>query len=242
MKRLDFLKDWYQKEDDRQTALNNSLSIPIGILTGLFAIIFFLTNEFSFKEEENLWISLLFILLISSSAISWLVVIYNLFISYNKLLKGYEYQALPFPSQLNEQYENLEKWYEENKDQLETSDTVDSIYENQLIEMFTDYLEINISNNDTKAKHLFIAKKTLLITIIIVVISAIPYTLNKILTKSDDKIHKVEIQNHKGFQTQETSKVNIQNSIPLNSDIQQIEIINIDSIKYINSKYKSDSI
>ena len=206
MNRFDFFKDWYQREDERLSDLNNSLNIPIGILTGLFAIIFFLIKEFNL-QEENYWILLSFFFLIISSIIFWIIVIFHLFKSYNKLFKGYEYEAFPFPSQLNNQYEELKKWHDENKEELDQEDTVESIYQNQLIEMISGYLEVNITNNDSKSKHLFIAKKFLLITIILISISVIPYSLNKILTKAPDKIQKIEIQNLSEIFQNVTSKM-----------------------------------
>ena len=96
MNRLDFFIEWYHKENERRTSLNDSLNIPIGILTGLFALMFFLLKEFDFDNEINNWILYSFVIFLAISIFFWLLVVFNLFRSYNKLYKGFEYDGLPF--------------------------------------------------------------------------------------------------------------------------------------------------
>lgn len=193
MDRLSFLIDWYHKENERRTSLNDSLNIPIGILTGLFALMFFLIKEFDFKSEIHLWISFSFIVFLSASIIFWLLVVYNLFMSYNKLFKGYEYDGLPFATQLDEQYKGLVDYYNKYKGQLNQNTTIDSLYEEQLIEMLSEYINTNVDNNDKKSEYLHVAKQFLFGCIMSIIICAIPFVINFLEYK--DNPNKIKIEN-----------------------------------------------
>jgi len=236
MNRLNFLIDWYHKENERHSNLNNSLSIPIGILTGLFALFFFLVKEFSFKNESHFYIKLLFISFLILACIFWLLVVFNLFRSYNNLFKGYEYKGLPYPTTLNEQYEILEKFVNDNKKELDSDDTAQSFYESQLIEMLSDDLNRNISNNDIKSRYLHIAKKYLLGCIIAVIISAAPFMAHYIQNGKQDKIYNVDIKNAKDFGSRKEYDVTIKNSKDFEAGKQSVTIENIDKL---NNKIKS---
>jgi hypothetical protein len=236
MNRLDFLIDWYHKENERHSNLNNSLSIPIGILTGLFALFFFLVKEFSFKSESHFYIKLLFVSFLILACICWLLVVFNLFCSYNNLFKGYEYKGLPYPTILNEQYENLEKFVSENKDELDSDDTAQNFYESQLIEMLSDDLNRNLANNDIKSRYLHIAKKYLLGCIIAVIVSAVPFMVNYIQNGKEDKIYNIDVKNAKDFSLRKEYDVTIKNSKDFKQDRQAVTIENIDKL---NNKIKS---
>lgn len=54
MDKLDFLIDWYKREEDRKNSLETSLNIPIGILTIVFAVHFFLVRDFDFASSSTL--------------------------------------------------------------------------------------------------------------------------------------------------------------------------------------------
>lgn len=195
MERLDFYIDWYQKENERQISLNDSLNLPIGILTGLFAVIFFMLKEFTFSTETRKWVLFAFILLIIAALICWIIVAYNLFMSYNKLHKGYEYKGIPYPTTLNEHYEKLQGYIEENKSMLDSKITIDSLFKSQLSEMVSEYLNRNILNNDQKSKYLHISKRFLLICILFIILSSTPFLCNYIKYQDNKEITKVQVMN-----------------------------------------------
>lgn len=195
MDRINFTIDWFHKENDRQISLNDSLNIPIGILTGVFALVFYMFTSFSFSSEKSSIIEISFVLLIILTLLCWIIVVYFLFKSYNNLFNSFEYKGIPFPTVLNEQYENLEKYVSENKELLDDSITVDTLYEKQLGEMLSEYLNRNIENNDRKSWYLHLAKKFLLGCIISVILCAIPFTIHFCLNKEIEKVQKVEISN-----------------------------------------------
>lgn len=83
MKRFDFMLQWYHKENERTHNLTTSLNIPIGILTALAAIFYFLLTQFDFLPPRPL--SFIFISLISLSILLWFVSAFNVFRnSYNQ--------------------------------------------------------------------------------------------------------------------------------------------------------------
>ncbi|WP_417289911.1 hypothetical protein [Corallibacter sp.] len=195
MNRLNFIIEWYHKENERRLSLNDSLNIPIGILTGLFALFFFIAKEFTFSKESYSITEIIFIICLSISLILWISVVYNLFMSYNKLFKGYEYKGLPYPTELSEQHKKLVLFVEENKNELGYETTADSIYEEQLEQMINEYLNRNINNNDTKSQYLHDAKKYLLSCIIFTLICSVPFSINYIKNKNNEKIYKINIEN-----------------------------------------------
>ncbi len=195
MDRLDYIIDWYHKENERQNSLNNSLNIPIGILTGIFALMFYMFTSFSFSKETNYLLEFSFIVLIILSIFLWFIVVYFLFKSYNNLFNNYEYKAIPFPTELNEQYEKLEAYVIKNKELLDDKTTANSLYEKQFLLMISEYLNRNIENNDTKSWYLHLAKKFLLVCIISIILCAIPFTIHYWLNKEIENIQKVEIIN-----------------------------------------------
>jgi len=192
MDRLNFLIDWYHKENERQTALNNSLNIPIGILTAIFALIFFLVKEFNFGSTTNT-IVIPFLVFLGLAVISWIIAIFYLFRSYNNFFRGYEYDGLPFATQLNEYHEQLLTYYEKNKDQLGKDVDADSLYEDNLREMLSEYINTNIDNNDRKTEYLHKAKQFLFGSIISIIICSIPFMIDFVNHK--DEIPSIKIVN-----------------------------------------------
>lgn len=177
MNRLDFAIEWYHKENERQTALNESLNIPVGILTGVFALYFYMVNEYGFELKNHTIITCVFVLLLIASMGFWLYVLFHLFLAYNNGFKGYTYQAIPYPTVINEQFETLTTFAEDNKDALE-GDTAEDLFEVQFHEMLSGYLNVNIENNDKKSFHIHTAKTNLLRCIIFLILSFVPFSVS----------------------------------------------------------------
>lgn len=194
MNKLDFTIDWYHKENERQNALNDSLNIPIGILTAIFALYSYLINEYGFETKINWLVTLGFILLLCLSAGFWLYVLYQLFRAYNDGFNGYTYQALPYPTVMNEYYQSLATFLEEHNDDKNLQD-IDQLYDNQLHEMISGYLNVNIGNNDKKSYHIHTAKTNLLRCIIFLILSIIPFSFVYIHHKNNAGPQEVIIKN-----------------------------------------------
>ena len=193
LNRIDFLKEWFYKEEERKNSLNDSLNIPIGILTGLIAIISYLFKEF-YPLNENQLIKFLFYFLIILSLFFWLISVFKLLQSYNDLYKGYSYLGFPKPSFLKDDNEALNKYYSDYKDDLDDSISLQSLEEDSLESLLTKCLETNVYNNDRKSAYLHSSKIHILNCLITILLSSAFYTANYISNKND-KIQKIEITN-----------------------------------------------
>ncbi len=193
MKRVDFLKDWFYKEDERKNSLNDSLNIPIGILSGLIAIISYLFNEFK-PLNENQLIKFFFYFLMILSLFFWLISVFKLLKSYNDFYNGYSYLGFPKPSFLKDDNEALRKYYNDYKDDLDDSISLQSLEEDNLETLLTRCLETNVYNNDRKSAYLHSSKIHILNCLITILFSSAFYTVNYIGNKND-KIQKIEIIN-----------------------------------------------
>lgn len=193
MKRFEFVIEWYHKENERNNSLHDSLNIPIGILSAISAIMYFLLTQFTFKPYTS--ICFCFIALVVIVAGLWIEILIRLSLAYNNLFKGYTYEYLPLPSDLNQQYQALENYVSTNSATLDPSITADLLYEEQLYDMVSGYLDININNNDRKSMNLFKARRSILICIFFVILSFFPFGFNYIKYNQNNKVQEVVIKN-----------------------------------------------
>lgn len=208
MNKLDFIIEWYYKENDRQISLNDSLNIPIGVLTGLFVIFYYMVSTFSFSEETHLFVTIPFIIFMIFGAVFSILVVFYLFKSYNNFTGHFEYKMLTYPTILNKHFENLQKYVVENKQLLDTETTAETLYEKDLYEMLSEYLNRNIDNNNRKTKFLYKAKKFLLYSVISVFLCAIPFYFNQTLNKKNIKPQQINTSVSDSCNTnQVTSKI-----------------------------------
>jgi hypothetical protein len=192
--RIEFLKEWFYKEDERKNALNDSLNIPIGILTALIALISFLFNEFNSMNESN-YIKYPFYFFIVISLIFWFISVFKLLQSYNDFYTGYSYLGFPKPSFLKDENEILKNYLEEYKELLGDDTTLDSLEKNSLEILLTKCLETNVYNNDRKSAYLHSSKIHIINSLISILVSCVFFTINYIGNK-DEKIQKIEITNY----------------------------------------------
>jgi hypothetical protein len=193
LNRIEFLKEWFYKEDERKNSLNDSLNIPIGLLTGLIAIISYIFNEFNSLNEKP-FIRNCFYFLIIVSIIFWLISVFKLLQSYNDLYKGYSYLGFPRPSFLKDDNESLKKYYSDYKDDLDDGISLQSLEEDNLETLLTKCLDTNVYNNDRKSAYLHSSKIHILNCLITILLSSTLFTFNYINNK-EEKIQKIEITN-----------------------------------------------
>lgn len=193
MDRIEFIKEWFYKEDERKNSLNDSLNIPIGILTALIALTSYIFNEFNPINEKD-YIKHLFYFFIFISLTFWLISVFKLLQSYNDLYKGYSYLGFPKPSFLKDDSEILKKYIDENKELLDKNITLEELEKNNLENLMIQCLETNVYNNDRKSAYLHSSKIHIINCLIFIVLSSAIYTKNYIGNKND-KINKVEITN-----------------------------------------------
>src|SRR5690606_21495794 len=165
MKKIDFLLNWFYKENDRRIELESSMNIPISILTALIAGIYFLILNYNFKS--NIVLDLIFMILISLCVIFWLISICNLIISYNNFFKGFSYKTFPNANFLDIETKNINEYYEKYKEDLKSEgfNQVKQI-ESNVCEFLKECIDYNTIKNDKKSFYLYRCKIHLIICII----------------------------------------------------------------------------
>lgn len=195
MDRFNFILEWYYKEFDRRESLNGALTIPIGIITGLLTTIFFICKEFDYQIASNKIILYLFIGLLVYSILNLFHVAFYLFKSYNNFFKGYLYGRLPSVSELDKQYSIIQEYYNQYEKELAPDQSAISIYENQIIELLEECIDINIDHNSHRSELLFKAKKLIIKSVIPIIICSIIYVFNYVKSNNiDDNIPKSVIE------------------------------------------------
>jgi hypothetical protein len=174
--KLEFLIDWYKREEDRKNSLETSLNIPIGILTIVFAVHFFLVRDFDYTNSSILERGV-FLTSIIISVIAALVTVYLVLKSYHNIESEYLYNGLPFPSQLFKYEKDLIDFYKENAADFGEVDGKEKFKE-YLTEKFTEHIDRNAANNDNKSNFLHQSKRFIFVTLAFMVISFVPYLTN----------------------------------------------------------------
>ncbi|MBF4473727.1 hypothetical protein [Flavobacterium sp. HJJ] len=194
MNKFEFKKDWFYKEEERKDTLNNTLNIPIGILTAIIAGLYFIITKFNYENCGGNILKFLFITIILFTSIFWLASIYYLLRSYNNLYDGYKYKAFPSAHFIEDEYNNLETYYNTYKDSLAPNITLDSLVEDNIEIILTNCLDTNIFNNDRKSAYLHDAKIQILNCILSLFVASIFYTFNYIYHEKNET-HRILITN-----------------------------------------------
>jgi hypothetical protein len=173
MDQFAFFKDLYLKEEDRRIAINDSLSIPIAVITALVSIAFFLLTTYDYSQHGV--VTWLFVLLVGTSIILIFVSVYSLIRAFSNLIHGYKYKGLPYPQDLLNWHKELVKYYTaEDGGFVQAEDE----YQKHLIDEFAAYASFNMKVNDRKSKHLFIAKKFMVLSLVCLTVACFPYSYN----------------------------------------------------------------
>jgi hypothetical protein len=154
---------------------------------------YFLFNEFNFREELSL-IIVLYLLLLLTTIIFWVLGVYNLLKSYNDLYKGYSYDGFPNATFLKDDFIQLKAYYEENKDNLNPETTLNSLVEDNLEIVLTNCLITNVYNNDRKSVYLHKAKIHMINCVIVIFITSLFFAINH-AKNENNKIQQIEIIN-----------------------------------------------
>lgn len=175
MNRIEFLINWYHKEIERRASLNASINIPIGVLSAILLLIFFSLKNFNQLEDVNTFAICIFNFTIFFSFLFWIIAVYYLCVSYNRLFKGYNYDELPYPTQLNRYYGEISTYYNNYYESFNDFVTADSIYKEQMIIILSKCLDTNLDNNAIKSKYLHISKKFIFSSLISTILCLIIY-------------------------------------------------------------------
>lgn len=198
-----FLLEWYYKEDDRKYALDNSLNIPIGILTAFAAVIYYLITKYNY-ESENIYFKMIFIFLVLLAITFWFIIIRFILLSYNDMYKGYTYDYLPCVDFAQKEEEYLKDYYEEHKTYfLENNITFEKLLQESIDKIISNCIQTNMYNNDKKANYQYLSKKHLINCIIVIFLAGIFYSINYILHEKQE-IYNIKIMNQQKILNQTT--------------------------------------
>ncbi len=188
MDQLEFYKDLFHKENDRRHLVNNSLNIPIAIISALSAgIFYFITNyKLELKLEYNL--NLLFFGLIFISIISILISAYFLIRVFVKFRSSNEYCGIPLVKVLNKYYNELLTHYD-------TEEEANDMFKEYLLDIFVMIVDNNMGVNDKKFGLIFISKRWTVVCLTSTLLCSIPFIYN--FSNRPSNVQKFElISNH----------------------------------------------
>jgi predicted membrane channel-forming protein YqfA (hemolysin III family) len=194
MNKFDFYNDLNFKEEDKKNQINNSLSLPIGIITGLVAGLFYLLTAFDFKL--SFWDSIVFSVISLTSIFFLGISIFHLIKSYSNFHKGYDYAYLADTIDLDKYYKELKKYYNTNPILTDTSDTEFELY---IFDELVKNTDINQKNNKKKNKHRFNCEKHLITAFLFLCLNLFPFGYNYALKKDMNKSILLELnfkENH----------------------------------------------
>lgn len=162
-----FYSNLYQAERKRRLDIDNSLNIPIVILTGLVGLLYFVLSKSSH-------ITSLYSLTIikSCSILSIFSIASSLFFltrAFNNWFKGFNYLALPRPSELKTYQDELVKYNQ----QVSKNDKVK--FNDYLIGKYIEFADNNTQINDFRGVNLFYSRIAIILSLFLVLFSIIIY-------------------------------------------------------------------
>ncbi len=201
MNQFDFYKDLYFKENERRQEVLNSLNIPIAIITALSSATYFFITSFDYNIES--FLTGIFISLISITGICLLFSIYFLIRAFSDFTKGYEYSGIPYAKELYDWNKSLEDYYQEHEG---NKDLAKDHYLKFITENLVKHTEHNMYVNDKKHGYIYRSKKFLIISLVLTLITLIPFGYNYF--KKDTKAYKVELINSNTLPEKDTETIN----------------------------------
>lgn len=191
MDKFQFLNDWYNREEERKVAVENSLNIPIGILTLLFLVQFYLIKEFDYSNCKD-WEVICLLMLVIVSCFSSLFSGFFILKSYHNFPDEYKYYAIPYPSQLLSYEDELINFYKQNAASFNNIGGEEKFQE-YLQKKLAELIDRNSFINDEKYRFLNIAKRLLILSIFTIVIAFVPFLTNTFSKPTES--HQIEMVN-----------------------------------------------
>lgn len=186
----------YYKEHERNAQINNSLSIPIGIIVALLGVVgfFLLSIPFKIINTPIAWIVLgLFIVVFIKLIFCLSRAIYFL----SKVFLGLRYAYMPNPRRICNYAKRLEKHYE-SQQAKNVDEAVEGKVREFLVDAYCRSTDNNIKLNVEKGFYLTEAKKYIIIALVFLMVSSIPFVILHYREKNlSEDVQKVEIVEEK---------------------------------------------
>ena len=173
MDNFDFYKELYHKENERRQEVLNSLNIPIAVITALSTGVYYFVTSFDYNVEQ--FLNLIFLVLIGISTICILIAIYYLIRAFSDFTKGYEYTGIPYPQELYDWNNELIDYYKKIGG---TDIEAKNHFTNYLTENLVKHIDHNMYINDKKHEFIYSSKRFLVIGLIFMLFTLIPYGYN----------------------------------------------------------------
>lgn len=142
----EYAKSRYLWEHERKNQLNQSITIPLGILiVQVTGFSYFLTNF------PNCSCNTLFIVFIIFCVLTFSSIVVSIYLFY-KQQSGYNYAYITNPSEMLQFRNNYVASYEDGKQKVDYEYIIDQLAETEL-EHYIEASEKNIQNNEDKVKY-----------------------------------------------------------------------------------------
>jgi hypothetical protein len=166
MNDLDFYKSIYDRELNRRVRLDDSVSIPIGLISLIIGLIsYFYTNkEFNQIIIKNFSV----IILITITLICLAISITYLIKSYNNFLRGFDYPNISYLKEVRE-FQKVKIPEYNSKVEIEKQ----LVFEEKLIEKLISITDENTKINDKRSFDIYLAKTFLILSLIFMFVTTI---------------------------------------------------------------------
>ena len=181
MDRYEFYKERYYNELERKGSTMESHGIPISLLTGLLAALFYFVTNLGLEDVVFNWALFLFFILMIPSLIFISAAFYYLYRSYSG---GYKYYNLPNTDALQKHEVKL---LEEFKGQDNANQLAKKKFRGFLIKQFIECTATNTVNNNKRAHFLFWANRMLICAITCIALSTAPFFIHQYKFKKTEK-------------------------------------------------------
>jgi len=174
---IDYYKEFYYKELERNDKINSSLSLPFGVVSlTISALIFYIQNI----KFDSSWPSVALAVLLATYFIS-------IVISIGYLLRVFfvsNYSHMPDPLDIEHYRLGLEEYYR-SENPVEYEALSQNEFKDFLVSRFSESTTKNTFNNDRKAYFLYLAKIWIIVSLTALLVSTVPALITYIQQKSD---------------------------------------------------------
>ncbi|UTC75973.1 hypothetical protein E4O03_04490 [Treponema sp. OMZ 792] len=207
-----YAKERYEYEQERKNQLNGMISIPLGLISILFACLTYFFKNIP-PADSNACLLIIFYSFLLVSIIILAVCIY--FFVMHQI--GYDYAYIQDPSVMHNYQRQL---YEYHKKNGFIAEQIDRLVENELIETLYDFYvkgsQKNIKNNEKKIK----TYRNLIMSIIInIALFSFTFFLRFLLPETVSPVVKINSDRPIVFSVDNKIPIQIQNPIVIENEI-----------------------
>lgn len=185
----EFYQTHYFHETDRRDQINNSLTIPLGVISLVSGAFLVIAKEIEYPFNSSEIIQLHFLGLTALTLTLAAVFM-------GRAYWGYGYAYMPRTEEIRQYCESLKKHYLSlNYSVADATNLADEETLQYVDSQYSVNAERNAENNDIKSANLFKANGFTMASVVFLVISAVPYVVNSIEEPSE--VQKVQITNLK---------------------------------------------